>query len=175
VSRAIQHLRGNAVAYLALFVALGGTSYAALRIPAGSVGAKQLKNHSIMPVKLNNKYFNGNIRAWAIVDPKGKVIAGAGKPVGQRDPVSPGSYLIRWGVRLARTCATIANVDSQGSQPTESVPVPGNPSQAFTAGYAVVSRSGVADNDKTDSSTTLTIFNQSGQPTPLTFDVAVIC
>ncbi len=175
MSRAVQHLRGNAIAYLALFVALGGTGYAAIKIPAGSVGAKQIKSHSITPAKLSGKYFNGNVRAWALIDSRGKLIAGAGRPAPQLGAVSPGSYLIRWGVRLAPTCATIANVDSQGSQPTESVPVPGNPSQAFVAGYAVVSRSGVANNDKTDSSTTLTIFNQSGQPTPLTFDVAVIC
>ncbi len=101
MSRAVHHLRGNAVAYLALFVALGGTSYAALRIPAGSVGAKQLKNRSITPAKLSGKFFNGNVRAWAIVDPKGKVIVGGGKPRSQVGAVSPGSYLIRWGVRLA--------------------------------------------------------------------------
>ena len=31
----LTHLRGNAVAYIALFVALGGTSYAAINLPAG--------------------------------------------------------------------------------------------------------------------------------------------
>ncbi len=153
MSRTVQHLRGNAIAYLALFVALGGTSYAALKIPAGSVGARQIKNHSITPVKLNNKYFNGNVRAWAIVDPKGKVVAGAGKPVAQLAAVSPGSYLIRWGVRLAPTCATIANVDSQRSRRRRRpFRFPAIPSQSFTAGYVVVSRSGVAS--RTDSATT---------------------
>ena len=32
--RVVSHLRGNAVAYLALFVALGGTSYAAINLPS---------------------------------------------------------------------------------------------------------------------------------------------
>ena len=36
-------MRHNVVAYLALFVALGGTSYAAIRLPANSVGARQIK------------------------------------------------------------------------------------------------------------------------------------
>lgn len=42
----------NVVATLALFVALGGVSYAALTLPAGSVGTKQLKNHAVTKKKL---------------------------------------------------------------------------------------------------------------------------
>ena len=43
----IDHLRRNAVAYLALFVALGGTSYAAVKLPAASVGARELKANAV--------------------------------------------------------------------------------------------------------------------------------
>lgn len=42
----------NVVATLALFVALGGASYAAVTLPAGSVGDAQLRNGSITPPKL---------------------------------------------------------------------------------------------------------------------------
>jgi hypothetical protein len=35
------------VAYLALFVALGGVSYAAVRLPAGSVGTRQIRTHAV--------------------------------------------------------------------------------------------------------------------------------
>lgn len=42
----------NVVATLALFVALGGASYAAVTLPAGSVGDKQLRNGAITPPKL---------------------------------------------------------------------------------------------------------------------------
>jgi hypothetical protein len=42
----------NAAATIALFVALGGTSYAALSLPAGSVGTKQLKNGAVTKAKL---------------------------------------------------------------------------------------------------------------------------
>ena len=51
----MRHVRANAIAYVALFVALGGTSYAAMSLPAGSVGARQIKNHVITPVKLDPK------------------------------------------------------------------------------------------------------------------------
>ena len=40
-NRVVQHIRSNAVAYVALFVALGGTSYAALKLPANSVGTSR--------------------------------------------------------------------------------------------------------------------------------------
>jgi len=51
----IQHLRTNAVAYLALFIALGGTSYAAAsNLPAHSVGALQLKVNAVTTSKVKN-------------------------------------------------------------------------------------------------------------------------
>lgn len=39
-------------AYAALFVALGGSSYAALNIPKGSIGSKEIRNHSIRKADL---------------------------------------------------------------------------------------------------------------------------
>lgn len=41
------HVRRNAIAYLALFVALGGTSYAALKLPRNSVKAKQIAKEAV--------------------------------------------------------------------------------------------------------------------------------
>jgi hypothetical protein len=43
------------VAFVALMVALGGTSYAALSIPKNSIGTKQLKNHAVTARKINAK------------------------------------------------------------------------------------------------------------------------
>jgi hypothetical protein len=44
---------GTVVAYLALFVALGGGAYAATQLPANSVGTAQLKSGAVTPSKLN--------------------------------------------------------------------------------------------------------------------------
>ncbi len=55
----VNHLRHNAVAYLALFVALGGTSYAAVKLPAKSVGSKQLKNSAVTSTKVKNGSLRG--------------------------------------------------------------------------------------------------------------------
>jgi len=48
----LNHLRRNAVAYLALFIALGGTSYAVSRLPANSVDTPQLVNGAVTAPKL---------------------------------------------------------------------------------------------------------------------------
>jgi hypothetical protein len=42
------------IAMIALAVALGGTSYAAVVLPAGSVGTKQLKKNAVTSVKVKN-------------------------------------------------------------------------------------------------------------------------
>jgi hypothetical protein len=41
--KGLAHLRRNAVGYLALSIALGGTSYAAVELPRDSVGRDQLR------------------------------------------------------------------------------------------------------------------------------------
>ena len=85
MSRVLNHLRSNVVAYVALFVALGGTSYAAISLPAGSVGNRQLKNHSITPVKLDRGSIAGYVRDWAEIDPSGQLVAS-----------QPHAHLVGW-------------------------------------------------------------------------------
>ncbi len=55
-------IRHNAIALLALFVALGGSSYAAF-----SISGSQIRNHTIDAVKLDPTSIAGSIRAWAII------------------------------------------------------------------------------------------------------------
>ncbi len=45
----------NVVASLALFVALGGTGYAALTLPRNSVGASQIKARAVGPSEVRNR------------------------------------------------------------------------------------------------------------------------
>jgi hypothetical protein len=65
MTRLLIHARRNIVAYLALFVALGGTSYAAFSLPANSVGNRELKNRAITATKFNPTSVAASIRAWA--------------------------------------------------------------------------------------------------------------
>jgi hypothetical protein len=176
VHRLIAHLRSNLVGWIALFVALGGTGYAAVAIPRNSVGSAQIRNHSISPVKFNPKSIGGSVRAWAIVSSTGKVLAGSGQPRISFQPSSPGLFDISWSVRFPFPCATLANIDDR-SPPTETIPITVGDStgtESLAAGY--VSGVGSASpRTSNHSATLLTTLNQAGQPTPLAFDVAVIC
>ena len=165
MTKLIGHLRNNAVGYVAIMIALGGTSYAATSPTASHA---QLQSRIVQRAKDDPQLVNGNVRAWAIVGPAGRVIASGGKPKVTPQAGDPGGYGIRWGVKVGR-CATEATIDSSASPPTERLPVAGDPSAPFTAGYAVASTF-VRHNE-----TAVQTYNQQGQPTPLGFDVMVIC
>lgn len=45
----------NVASTLALFLALGGVSYAAVKLPRNSVGAKQLKKNAVTSIKIKNR------------------------------------------------------------------------------------------------------------------------
>jgi hypothetical protein len=60
----LTHLKRNAIAYTALFLALGGTSYAAVRLPAGSVGSKELHSGAVTRTKLQR----GAVTSAAVQD-----------------------------------------------------------------------------------------------------------
>ncbi len=49
------HVRQQAVGYLALFIALSGTSYAAARLAPNSVGGKQLKSNAVTSPKVKDR------------------------------------------------------------------------------------------------------------------------
>ena len=157
-----RHLRNNAVGYVALTVALGGTSYAAT---SPNATRAQLQSPTVH-VARDPQLINGNVRAWAIVGPAGRVVASGGKPKVTRLIGNPGGYGIRWRAKVGG-CATVATIDLRLSRPTESIAIPGNSAAPFTAGYAVGSTTGTG--------TVIQTFNQQGQPTPLGFDVVLIC
>jgi hypothetical protein len=85
MTRVLRHLRSQAVAYVALFVALGGTGYAAVSLPAhsvgsrqlktGAVGTSQLKNHSVAPIKLATSSIAGYVHDYAQVNGQGELVA----------------------------------------------------------------------------------------------------
>jgi hypothetical protein len=165
-TRILDYLRQHALAaaaFVCSILALAGSSYAAF-----TISGSQIRNHTINPTKFNPKYINGEVRAWAIVGPNGNVIAGRGKPKVSLLAGDPGGYDIRWGVKVPR-CATSALIDTATSPLTETVPISGNPTAQFTAGYAVGATPG------RHNQTTVQTFNQTGNPTPLAFDVVVVC
>jgi hypothetical protein len=55
----LRFLRGNTIALLALFLALGGTTYAAVSLPKNSVGTKQLKKNAVTNPKIKANAVTG--------------------------------------------------------------------------------------------------------------------
>ena len=105
MTKLLNHLKHNVVAYLALFVALGGTSYAAVNLPAGSVGTKQLRNGAVT----NKKLAKGSVGA-ADLDPKsiaGYVRAYAEIHGGSSSVSRPGRRLIVWNPGGLQPSATV--------------------------------------------------------------------
>lgn len=78
------------VACVALAIALGGTSYAAISLPANSVGTKQIKNGAVTKTKISPRTMTG-LRgprgARGLAGPAGP--AGAGGAAGSAGPAGP--------------------------------------------------------------------------------------
>ena len=158
----IHHLRHNAIAYLALFVALAGTSYGAFRVPDASVGERQLVNHSIDPVKLNPRFIGGYVRKWATVDASGRLIASGGKvKVSMPDYLPPATYLVDWRTHPTSRCEALASLDEHDSS-----------SQALGSGSIT---SGTTQNSVRGVSTVVATFGGDGTSKAESFDIALLC
>jgi hypothetical protein len=122
----LRFARSNAVAFLALFIALGGVGWAATSLPAGSVGTKQLRKAavtskkiakgSITPSKFDQSIIGGSVRYWARISADGKVIASQPKAqIVAWDSSSTGlskGGQIRWGKPIAPGCFALATAES---------------------------------------------------------------
>jgi hypothetical protein len=88
----LRHLRRNAVAYLALVVALGtGTAYAAASIPNGSVTAAKLHANAVTSTKIKN----GSIKSKDLKKPvwaQSSTLGAATPPAPTPDVVSVAPY-----------------------------------------------------------------------------------
>ena len=116
MSRIVDHLKSNAVAYAALFIALGGTSYAAIRIPRGSVGNAQLKNHSVSPIKLARSSIAGYMRAWAQVNAQGQIVASrpAAHLINWQTSGPAAGGVISWNQPIPASCFALATTTTAG-------------------------------------------------------------
>lgn len=153
-NRVVQHIRANVVAYIALFVALGGTSYAALKLPANSVGTRQIKNHSITPVKLDPSKTAAVVRFWAVV----RFIPGTGEQLASSRPrahltwiASSDTGSVTWHQPIPSNCFVSA---TSGSGLITAFTEPLHTSRAFVQ---------------------FSLFNMAGQPSPGFADIALLC
>ncbi len=115
----VHHARRHTISYLALscsLLALGGAASAALQIPFGSVGERQLRNYAIDPVKWDPNYVTGFVRRWATISSSGSIMSTS--PGGQSKSIGTGDVVVTWGDAFAHWCAPIATVLGGSATPT---------------------------------------------------------
>ena len=120
MKRLVHSLKSQSIGVLALFVALGGTGYAALDIPAGSIGAralrngavtqKKLANGSITTAKLNGRSIAGSVVFWARIGQDGQVVSSS-EPAHTTGWASGNGTIVFRG-QLSSKCFALANVTS---------------------------------------------------------------
>lgn len=88
----LEYLKRHHIGLLALFIALGGTSYAAVKLPKNSVGSTQIKAHAVTEGKLAKAVVKKLDKA-GVAGPKGAAGAtGASGPAGAVGPAgAPGA------------------------------------------------------------------------------------
>jgi hypothetical protein len=131
VTRILSFLKHNAIALAALFVALGGTSYAAMAIPRNSVGAHQLRRgavtstkiHSgaITPGKLASKSFGGRILDLVEIAPGGLVTDSSPKGIRTQSWTEGAGGFVVFPRKLPAGCNPIAGASSTGGAPQPSI------------------------------------------------------
>jgi hypothetical protein len=182
----VEHVRRHVIGYLALVVGLlsmGGAAYASFRLPHGSVGERQIKNHVIDPVKWDQAFVTGFVRRWATISSAGAILSTA--PNGQAERLGTGQYVVTWGDAFANWCAPVATViggsatRSTGTTgttgPTGATGATGTtgatppPSNGAFADARVVTRSGES------TLVAVATYDSSGQPADEPVSVGVIC
>jgi hypothetical protein len=170
IRRTVHHANRHSIAYLALacsLLALGGASYAAIRIPNGSVGTKQikngavgekqLKNKSIDPVKWDPTFVTSFVRRWANVGADGKYLSGAPHGSSSAQAAHPGVYELTWGDAFKSFCAPVVSVDSATSA---------------NAGFA---NANIVTQSNNATAVFVHTYNTHGTPTDEPFSIAIIC
>jgi hypothetical protein len=164
--RLLNHVRNNFVGYIALFVAIGGTSYAAANLPANSVGTRQLRNHAVANSKLakhavaaanlDPKSIAGHIADWAQIRNGSVVSSSPRASVFTTDPTR-GVVRVTWHRSIPLNCIAIAN-------PTDVTPF--GPASAHAFG---------PENPGRSADFAVMTFDGSGNNVPENFNIVVIC
>ncbi len=82
---AMHFMRSNAISLLALFVALGGTSYAVIHLPRGSVGSRELARNSVSSGKVRDR----SLRLADLRPSAKRALRGRPGPTGTAGPAGP--------------------------------------------------------------------------------------
>jgi hypothetical protein len=114
-------IRKHPIAYLALFISMGGTAYAASSLPPGSVGTRQLRNGAVTNAKVRVHSLTARALAAGVLPrlhtealvgpaPTGCSPTGceaqAGMSVSQNAPCPSGTQVVGGGYSIPQAIAT---------------------------------------------------------------------
>jgi hypothetical protein len=167
------------IAIVALIVALGGTGYAAIKLPANSVGTAQLKKDAVTSIKVKNgSLLAGDFKAGQIpAGPEGP--AGGAGPAGPAGPFPdalPAGKTIRGAYNIGATAAaagalantSISFIYAFATAPTVKIVLQGAAAPAECTGNATFPQAQagfvcIYEESKTNSvGVTLNAVNRSG-------------
>jgi hypothetical protein len=166
----------NVTATIALVAALGGTSYAAVKLPADSVGAKQLKADAVSSKKIKDASLMArDFKA-------GQLPAGPAGARGAAGPAGPAGPAGAAGAKGPAGPAGLAALDYNQSDP---IPVAAGMTAYGTVacdagmnavgGGVMSSGSGMTVDSSWPSATTWSAWMRNEAPDARTFNVYVIC
>ncbi|MGH2939115.1 MAG: hypothetical protein ACRDPE_13455 [Solirubrobacterales bacterium] len=113
----------NAMATVAVFIALGGASYAAVKLPKNSVGTRQIKNNAVTGAKIRNRAVSGQK-----IDLSTLGTVPAASHAASADSAQNASHAARADSALDASHA--ASADSAG----DAAALQGNPASSFMQG-----------------------------------------
>jgi len=158
LTRLRRHVQRQAVGFVALFIALGGVSYAVVALPRNSVGSTQIKSGAVRNADLANnavtsaKVRSGSLRGSdfrAVVEADGSVTRSVA--VEGVAPQTAGIYIVDF-TQDARDCAVLATM-----RPT-----------TIDVGAIAVSTNALGN-------VVVRTFNNANVATNFAFNIALIC
>src|SRR5439155_10908263 len=168
----------NVTATIALFIALGGTSYAALRLPRNSVGSAQIRAGAVRSSEVKDRSL-----ALRDLSPQARsALRGSAGPMGPQGPA--GAPATRYfAVMNANGTLARGNATSGGSGGSTGNYVIGFPERVSACAYSATLGSadgsavpaGHATVREADGRVAVQTFDSGGNPTDLPFHLVVAC
>ena len=114
-------IRKHPIAYLALFISLGGTAYAASSLPPDSVGTRALKNGAVNDAKVRQHSLNAGVFAAGVLPTLHTEVMIAPQP-----PCGPSGCPVQAGDSVSLTAPCLSGTQVVGGGYSDS---PGSPTE----------------------------------------------
>jgi hypothetical protein len=128
-SRISAYLRSNVLGLVAIFIALGGTSYAMSHLPRNSVGRKQIKNNAVIGKKVKDASLSG-------ADLADNSVTGQQVSESTLGTVPSATSATTATNATTATTATTADTATNATTATNAMQLGGSPAGAFLQGSA---------------------------------------